>query len=82
MRNLGYEVECPNNHEKCTADLSKYASIGQEGHYASEVASIFRNENIKITHFCSEADSKIKNVFKEIFPDRTDFLDKNHLSRG
>ena len=82
MRNLGIEVDCPGGHSKCTANLSKFDSIGQEGFYASETATIFKKENIEITHFCSDADSKIKNGFFKVFPHSKHYLDKNHLARS
>ena len=82
LRNLGQEVDCPNGHPGCTANLDKLATIGQEGHYASEVAKVLQAENINVTEFCSDADSKIKNRFKKIFPNAEHRLDRNHLSRG
>ena len=82
MRNLGIEVDCPFNHDKCTANLSKFASIGQEGAYASEVATTLKNENMTVSHFCSDADSKTKNGFLKVYPNAEHYLDKNHLSRS
>lgn len=82
LRNMGIEVDCPNNHENCTANLSKYSAIGQEGYYASEVGNILKKEGLDVSHFCSDADSKTKNGFLKVYPNAQHYLDKNHLSRS
>ena len=82
LRNKGIKVDCPGNHPGCTANLDKFATIGQEGFYANEVATILKNDGLNVTDICTDADSKITKGFAKVYPEAKNFKDKSHICRS
>lgn len=57
LRNKGITVECPHHEGTCTANLTETEVIGNEEKWTSAVTEEI-NENLQISHFTSDGDSK------------------------